>query len=544
MKDAEWHVGLKLGAAVVTGILVLSVLGYVLIDKDDPAETLVVYTNEPAVSLDPAAADDRCSAVPIGNIYETLVTYDGDDSTTPAAGLATSWSVSPDRLWYNFSLRVGVLFSNGNPFTASDVRFTIERVAAIQGLEEETERRFILEFVDLVNTTTVDDYTISIKLLKPHAGFVAVLARSLPMGILDKEYCLAHYSATDLYASSFLREHPMGTGPYALDEWREGSLIVLLRNQHYWRSWEGEHFRKVVLKENYATDARKDALLDGRADLIELPRSALPDPDAYSGLEIRQTRDFQVDMVIMNTETESATHAFMRDSGVRRAFCYAFNYDNVSAHLYGGYIEDLQGVIPNGFPLEQTAQPSKGFDHNLTIASQLLNQSGYNLNQYGSRFGGTYLDFLVNESDTHKMAIAYSFKGDLNRLGINVNLRNVSAKYFQVTGYWDMCIVSYVPDYIDPEAPVRAIVVSAAAGGDEFNTGIKNPTIDLAAASALAAATDEFRAGEYFSIWESLNSDPNVILIGQVMQVCAYSPMLSGFSVNPVSLYSFYEYWE
>ena len=528
------------GATFVTGILVLGVLSYMLVFQEDPTETLVIYTNEATQSFDPAVATDRASAVPICNIYETLVSYRDSNSTTPAAWLATSWSVSPDSRWYNFSLRLGVTFSNGNAFTAGDVRFTIERVVAIQGLQE-AQGNVVAEYVDLENISTADDYTISIKLLKPHAGFLAVLAKSMPMGIMDKEYSLAQYSPTDLYARSYLREHPMGTGPYVLDQWREDSSITMLRNQHYWRSWEGEHVKRVILKENYAVDVRKDAILDGRADVIELPLSSLSNLGAFSGLGVKQTRDFRVDLVLMNAKSESASHAFMTDSGVRRAFCYAFNYRNVSTNLYHGYIEDMQGVVPNGFPLESSAQPSKAFYYNLTVASQLLNQSGFPLDEYGRRFGGTYLDFLVNESDPHKQAIAYAFKEDLNRLGINVSFRNATDKYIQITGYWDMCIVSYVPDYIDPAAPVRALAVSGAAGGDEFKTGTENSAIDLAAVSALAATSEALRAEIYSDIYESHNSDPNVILIGQVRQVCVYSPTLNSFSVNPVNLYSFYD---
>jgi peptide/nickel transport system substrate-binding protein len=534
---------LMFGATVVAGMLLLGVLGYMLVIQEDPLENLVVYTNDPVRSLDPAVATDRASAVPINNIYETLVTYAGADSVTLVPALALSWEVSQDGTWYNFSLRQGVRFSNGNSLTSADVKFTMERVLSIRVLQG-AEDDVLMAHVDLGNTTTPDDYTISVKLLKPHAGFLAMVAKAIPMGILDKEYSLAHYSPSDLFAMSFLREHPVGTGPYALDHWSEGSSLVMLKNRHYWRAWDDDHYKRVTLREGHDVGVRKEALLDGGADMIELPVSSFSDLGSYSGFGVKQTRDFRMDMIVMNTKSESSSHAFMRDSGVRRAFCYAFNYQNVSANLYHGQVESLQGVIPNGFPLEDSVQQYRPFSYNLTVASELLNQSGYPLDMYGRRFGGTYVDFLLNKSDPQKVAVAYAFKEDLRRIGINMSLRNATERYIQVTGYWDMCIVSYLPGYIDASDPVRAIAMSAAEGGDMFFTGIENPTIDSAAANALASATEQGRIENYSLAWRSYNSDPNAILMGQVRQVCVYSPLLKDFAVNPVTMYSFYDYWE
>jgi hypothetical protein len=77
-----------------------------------------------------------------------------------------------------------------------------------------------------------------------------------------------------------------------------------------------------------------------------------------------------------------------------------------------------------------------------------------------------------------------------------------------------------------------------------FFTGIENPTIDSAAAGALESITEQGRIENYSLVWESYNSDPNAILMGQVRQICVYSPLLKGFAVNPATMYSFYDYWE
>jgi peptide/nickel transport system substrate-binding protein len=91
-------------------------------------DILVRYTIGDAKTLDPADCYDTASSEPIFQIYETLVTYRGNDTKTFYPCLATDWTVSNDSLTWTFNLRQNVKFSNGNDFTAEDVKYSFDRV--------------------------------------------------------------------------------------------------------------------------------------------------------------------------------------------------------------------------------------------------------------------------------------------------------------------------------------------------------------------------------------------------------------------------------
>ena len=88
--------------------------------------TIVRFTIGDAKTLDPADCYDTASSEPIFQIYETLVTYKGNDTKTFYPCLATDWTVSNDSLTWTFNLRHNVKFSNGNDFTAEDVKYSFD----------------------------------------------------------------------------------------------------------------------------------------------------------------------------------------------------------------------------------------------------------------------------------------------------------------------------------------------------------------------------------------------------------------------------------
>ena len=91
-------------------------------------DMIVYYRAEDQKTLDPADAYDSESTDVISQIYDTLVTFQGNDSQTFSPCLATDWTVSNDSLTWIFHLRHNVKFSNGNDFTAEDVKYSFDRV--------------------------------------------------------------------------------------------------------------------------------------------------------------------------------------------------------------------------------------------------------------------------------------------------------------------------------------------------------------------------------------------------------------------------------
>jgi peptide/nickel transport system substrate-binding protein len=532
-------------AILVVAVLVIAALAYVfVIGGGEGQKTIVFYAATNVLSLDPMDAYDTMSFIPIQNIYDTLVGYPGEDIDEYVGVLATSWTVSDDGVYYNFTLREGVKFSNGNDFTAEDVEFSVKRILEMDS--PDTGVAWILsQDVGLDSVTVIDDYHVSFELTFPYAGFLATIAQPFPLAIMDKDFTEAHYGDSDPYAHDFMKNNPMGTGPFKLEKWDPNVETILVRNENYWGGWEGEHVDKVIIKEVSEAATRVQALKSGDATIAEIPYGNIPDVEDDPNVVVDPVRTFQLEMIAMNVNTTKSGHEFMTDAGVRRALCFAFDYANTSTLYYAGYMDPVQGPIPNGMPFETEAQPYKEFTFDLAMASELLNDSGYGLNAENLRFEGTAINIYVDEGDTERAQTGSLFKTNLNRLGINVNLQQVTSAVLEdtrKTDDWDMYFTGWVIDYLDPDDYVLPIAVSYDAAGDYFLTGINNPTIDDAALAAAETIDPDERADLYNVVWEELNADPNMIFVGQTKYVCYYRTNLDGFMFNAVTWYNFYHY--
>src|SRR5262245_5066218 len=91
-------------------------------------QTLVVGANFIVKSLDPGRTVETTSNMVNHSVYDSLVTFDGEDLGTPKPSLATDWTVSPDGTTYTFRLRRNVRFASGNPLTSADVKWSLDRV--------------------------------------------------------------------------------------------------------------------------------------------------------------------------------------------------------------------------------------------------------------------------------------------------------------------------------------------------------------------------------------------------------------------------------
>jgi len=534
-------------AVVIAAILIIAALAAVFMTNTGGSQkTTTFYAATNVLSLDPMDAYDTMSFIPIHNIYDTLVGYTGEDIGNYTGCLATSWTVSDNGLFYNFTLRHNVKFSNGNAFTAEDVKFSVDRV--LQMDSPDTGVAWILsQDVNATSVTVVDDYNVTFELTFPYAGFLATIAQPFPLGIMDKTYTEANYSTADPYAHDFMKSHPMGTGPYKLESWTNEVQEVLVKNENYWGGWIGNHVDKIIIKEISDVTTKVQALKSGDATIAEIPYGNIPDVAGDANIVVKPVKTFQLEMVAMNVNSTKAGHAFMTNSTVLQAFSWAFDYANTSTNFYAGYMDPVQGCIPNGMPLETAAQPYKAFTFNLKKASELLNASGYTLDGANKRFNGTAVSIFADSGDTERAQTASLFKTNLNRLGITVDLQTVTSTVLEdtrKTDNWDMYMTGWVIDYLDPDDYVLPIAASAdVGGGDYFLTGIHNTTVDNATLDAEVTSNAAARTALYNIVWDGLNHDPNMIFVGQTKYVAFYRSNLHGFMFNPVTWYNFYYYW-
>lgn len=531
-------------ALIVVAVVLMSGVIYVGMTRKGGSGTVLVYcTANHTLTLDPADADDIGSITPISNIYETLIRYSSDEETPGfLEGLATSWTTSTDGLWYNFTLRERVQFSNGNPLTASDVRFSIERVLSMDSPNTGIAR-ILSRSIDLNSTLVLDDYHLSIQLKEPYAGFLATIAQPFPLSILDRESTLEHYSAADKYAHEFMSSNPIGTGPYMLERWQKGSEVLLVKNPLHWRGWSGNHTDKVVIREVADAESITSALQTGNADIADVPISNLSDIADNPDIAVKSFRTYDIEIAVMNMAHSRTNHSFMKDTKVRLALSYAFDYLNTSVQLYQGHMEGLNGCIPNGLPFSAESQPAKHFIYDLSMASDLLDSSGHFLDVADHRFNGTSLELVVQEGDPLRVASANSYAVSLGRLGVLATVKEADSSILERKGEWDMFFAKKVLRYPDPDDYVTQLLVSSASGGDFFRSSISDSVIDSAARIASLGRSESSRIIAYGQIWQESTENPNMILIGQPDCVLVSRNIEMGFQFDPVTRLDFYTLW-
>src|SRR6185312_282102 len=188
-----------------------------------------INLDENLSSLDPAFARNQNAIWMINQVFNGLVQIDDSLKTRPC--IAKSWEISPNELLYTFHLRDDVhfhddpLFKNGKgrKVVASDFVYSFQRL-----LDPKVASSGSWIFSDKVCDTpfrAINDSTFQIKLRQPFPP--------LP-SLLTAQYCsVVPREVVEHYGKDF-RQHPIGTGPFKFKYWKDGEVLVLLKNENYW----------------------------------------------------------------------------------------------------------------------------------------------------------------------------------------------------------------------------------------------------------------------------------------------------------------------
>jgi peptide/nickel transport system substrate-binding protein len=282
------------------------------------------------------------------NVYEGLVKVDSTGKIVPL--LAKSWTASADRRTYDFQLRPGVKFSNGAPFTAADVKFSLDRVKTDWTISIKAE----MDVVDHVDVVSPTDARVVLKTPSNNWLFdmtTRVGAMFSPTGVAD------------------LANTPVGTGPYVVASRRRGDSITLRENAAYWGRKPA--YSTVYLKYIADPTALNNALLSNGIDVI----STITAPDSIPQFQ----NDNRFD-VIQGTTNSEVTLAFnnakapLNDVRVRQALTYAIDRKALLDTAGAGYGTLIGSMVPPTDPWYQDL--SKVYPFDPARAKALLAQAG------------------------------------------------------------------------------------------------------------------------------------------------------------------------
>lgn len=216
--------------------------------------------SQPLSGFDPIMAQAFNAKRMVSQFYEGLLSL-GEDGQTIEPGIATEWE-QKDELTFEFTLRDDVKFHDGSVVTAEDIIFSLERIV---DPDQHSPYASLYNFKSI--TSPVEDKVV-IKLASPQASLLHLLAQPWSAGIVSK----AWVENTDVDAQ---KTQENGTGPFKLEEFREGSLISTVRFDDYWD--EGKPYLDAVEYRLMADEpTRISAFTSGTIDMMQarVPKNA------------------------------------------------------------------------------------------------------------------------------------------------------------------------------------------------------------------------------------------------------------------------------
>lgn len=333
-------------------------------------------------------------------LFDGLTAHNGENEVVPS--LAKSWEFDEEKSAYTFHLEEGVTWHDSEPFTADDVKFTVEAV-----MDPENGSENAPNFEDVTDIQVEDDYTIVFTLAAPNVAFLDYMTMAvLPKHLLEGE---------DMQESAFFRS-PVGTGPYRLAGWDEGQAITLTKNTAYFK---GEPNIDTIIFKIVPDDSAKAIQMEsGELDLALLTPK---DAQNFAGREEfvcydMKTSDYRGILFNFNNDY------WIKNRDLIPAVCCGIDREAIVDAVLLGQGEAAYGPLQRNIYNHDAVER---YDYDPDRARTLLENAGYVLGDDGFYYrnrekAGFVLS--VGAGDTVRLDIAQAAAQQLKEIGIDVTV--------------------------------------------------------------------------------------------------------------------------
>jgi peptide/nickel transport system substrate-binding protein len=427
------------GALLVTlGLLLAALIPGLAVGSSAAAKEKIVFhvgmLGEGVDSLNPFLGFQAPSYEMWGLTYDYLTGYTMKDMS-PAPGLATKWTTSPDGKTWTFTVRTGVKFSDGVPLTAADVAYTFNRV-----LHGSVEQSNWLSYLNGVTKVTAPNATtVVLKLKQP----VATLPL-LPIPIVP-EHVWKNVSEKEIktYKAEPTKGQPVvGSGPFRLVQGTaDGSTFKFEANPDYWGGTP--HIDEIDFQFYKNDDSAVQALIKGEIDFVEnITALEVKSLQSHSDITAHNGNSPGFDEIAFNAGSVSAAtgghpignpNPAVLDPKFRHALGYALNLPQLIQKVYQGAGVPGTTIVPPNYTRYHWEPPAdQKFTFDLAKAGALLDAAGYKKGSDGLRTLpsgkpiGTLRLAARSDSPTSLKTMDY-FKQWLSDLGIKGEVSTYSS---------------------------------------------------------------------------------------------------------------------
>jgi oligopeptide transport system substrate-binding protein len=433
----------------------------------DTSTLHLAQTAEPT-TLDPAQVQDGPTIELLMHVFDGLVQWTPENKLAPA--LAEKWAVTNGGKTYVFHIREGVKFHNGRALTSRDLAYSITR-----SLDPKVHSPVAVVYLgDIVGARdyrdgkassvkgveTPDDRTLRLTIDAPKAYFLAKLSYPSAYAVCREE--------VEKTGGQVTKQSMIGTGPFTLEEYREGDRVILAANPSYFEGAPklARIERRVIIDQG----TRRDKFEGGELDIADISMAMFRQVRNDSDLK-EKVREFPRPSIFYLALSQKAFAPF-KDKRVRQAFAHAVDKSQIISTVHEGVPQQAEGIVPPGVPGHNAAFKGLAFDPDR--AKKLLSEAGY---PDGKGFPPLRLSFRAGQEDIKNTAVAVA--EDLrNNLGINVELDETEWTTFlkqRNDGTMPFYFLRWAADYLDPQNFLTTMLHSQTP---ENTLGYANPEFD------------------------------------------------------------------
>ena len=443
---------------------------------DSSSGTTLVYGSADYTRINPAM--DEHGEINL-LLFNGLTAHDGNDQIVP--GLAETWDYDEQTYTYTFHLREGVKWHDGEPFTADDVKFTIEAI-----MDPENGSENAPNYEDVEEITVIDAQTVAFRLTEPNVAFL----EDMTMGILP-QHLLA---GQDMQESDFFRS-PVGTGPYKLESWDAGQSIVLVKNEDYYLG--APKIDRVIFKIVPDDNAQAVQLQSGELDLALLdPKNAqsFAGADGYTCYDMT-TADYRG--ILFNFANDYWT----ANRDIIPAICYAIDRQAIVDSVLLGEGMPAYGPLQRNIYNDESVEH---YDYNPDKARAILEDAGCTLGAdgYYTR-GGEQLAFTISvmSGEQDRIDIAQAAAQQIRAIGINCTVEIPAQMDW---GGQMACLIGWGSPFDADDHTYKVFGTDKGANYSSYS----NAAVDEALTKARQSDDPAVRKAYYADFQQALAADP------------------------------------
>jgi len=499
--------------------------------------------------LDPAHAYDTASGAVIMNAYETLVWYERERTDKLKPMLATevptqaNGGISPDGLTYTFNIRQGVKFHDGSTLTADDVVFSIKRLV-VMNLADGPAWMYT-EILNESGIQKIDQYTVQFTLTESAPRFLSIMAYNAA-AILSQNWVASRGCGDPIEGvpCENIERDVMGTGPYKFVKWVPDQYVLMEYHPDYWAGWSASDrkaqgypdgfIKTVYMKKNNDKDSRILELLAGDADFAYVPIADRDKIDGKDGIRIMEGQPtFSMGFIgfnhdIQNWEQTAPSSDFFADINVRKAFCYAFPYQQFITDELDDHALKPKGPVPAGMLGYNEYGPEYDLD---------LEQAEYYFKEAGVWDTGFTLTVYYNSGNTARENGLLMLENNIESLNAEFDLvvqglewPNYLDKFIQ--SEMPLFFLGWAPDYADPHDYVQPFLHSN--GHFPYYLSYQNDELDQLIMDAARETDDATRIQLYADIIDLEHEEAIYIWTHQGITFHVERDWVDGWYSNPM----------